>query len=81
MGYLAGGPGTSAWSLWDGWQVSCPVALQGVGHCGAQEGPAAACGVAQCCWGHTGPALIRALGASMMFGQTGTADLVLDNED
>lgn len=47
-GDLAGGPGMSAWSLWDGQQLSSPTALQGVGCCGAWRGPAAACGVALC---------------------------------
>lgn len=40
-----------AWSLWDGWQA--PLC------CGARQGPAAVCEVAQCSWGCTGPALNR----------------------
>lgn len=70
----------SAWLLWDGQQLSHPI-VQGVRCCGAQQGPAAACGVAQCHWGHTGLAPNGELGASTVLAQTRTADLVLDDQD
>lgn len=80
MGHLAGGPGTSAWLLWDGQQLSHPI-IQRVRCCGAQQGPVAASGVAQCHQSHTGLAPNGELGASTVFAQTRTADLVLDDLD
>lgn len=64
----------SAWLLWDGQQLSHSI-MQGVRRCGAQQGPAAACGVAQCHQGHTGLAPNRELGASMVHHRAGLQTL------